>query len=208
MVIMSRKLIVTLALTVGGAVAQAGGSSPLAASFWPIAHHDRHNSDSTPAAGPRRLDQTSQLALQHKLLLNVSRPLSLADPISLVGAGGTEADGIWGSSISSVFRLEADEGGDGDVSVASRIFRDINFEFHGAYALMHSDGSYYAATDTSVQRYSRDASAVHKSADDFGDALMTGEYFIPTVGGSGTWSGVSSSWKGRVSGIRIPMAQL
>ena len=105
----------------------------------------------------------------YSLMVRISWIFSGADPITLVQSS---VEGYtWGSSVSSVFQAKVDENG---LTIVNSYFRDYNFEYHGAYCLLAHDGTYYAATRTSLQAYNNEVPF------DFSTAIVkTGEYVIP-----------------------------
>lgn len=119
---------------------------PLANSSWPICHHDSRNSDSSPNPGPRPQTVTSDF-------LKIDfHPLQSIDTISLVFGEGDEV--VWGSSMASVFQLLSD--GAGTYRFANHRLRKPDFHFHGAYAFVTSNGTYFAAAKTSIQAFSNE----------------------------------------------------
>ena len=121
----------------------------LANSNWPIAHANTWNSDYTRSLGPENgNDAVSQFLINGNSVKDIKSILETADPITLVQS--SVVGYLWGSSVSSVFQIKTDENG---ISTVNSLFRDYNFEFHGAYSLLAYDGTYYAATRTSIQAY-------------------------------------------------------
>ncbi len=140
----------------------------LANSHWPIAHASTWNSDYTSNKGPSSSDANVQLYINGETVADLLTILATADPITLVQSS---VEGYtWGSSVSSVFQTKVDENG---ITVVNTFFRDYNFEYHGAYCLLAADGTYYAATKTSIQAYNNEV-----PFDFTTPIILTGEYFI------------------------------
>ncbi|RYH18146.1 hypothetical protein EON65_27575 [archaeon] len=154
------------------AIAEEAPLAPaLAKSHWPIAHASTWNSDYTSNTGPTSADANVQLFMKGETIADLLSILETADPITLVQSSVEEY--TWGSSISSVFQTKIDENG---LSVVNTLFRDYNFEYHGAYSLLAHDGTYYAATKTSIQAYNNQVPL------DFSTPIVkTGEFFIPSL---------------------------
>ena len=132
--------------TAAAAALAAAAEGALMNSAWPIVHHDASCSDFATSRGPQ-----GAAGLQHELKVGVGNltSLQLADPISLVFEADNET--FWGSSVSGVFKLRA--GRDGGLETVDYHFRDYNFDFHGAYAMLLDDGSYLASARKTVQSY-------------------------------------------------------
>ena len=131
---------------------EAPHAPALADSHWSIAHASTWNSDYTSNLGPASgKDAVPQFLVNGNNVSDIKNILAAADPITLVQS--SVAGYTWGSSISSVFQLKTDDNG---VSIINTFFRDYNFEYHGAYSLLAHDGTYYAATKTSIQAYNNE----------------------------------------------------
>ena len=133
-----------------GLLALTQALSPFENSSWPITHHDSWNSDASPHPGPRV--KSSLHAKRTLLLPRDLHPFTIADPISLVTSHSDTI--IWASTISSVVALSRKS--DGSLVLEAAHYRDLNFEFHGAYSLAHRNGLYYTTSDVSIQAYSYD----------------------------------------------------
>jgi hypothetical protein len=141
----------------------------LAKSHWPIAHASTWNSDYSSLTGPTSADANVQLYINGDTVADLLAILETADPITLVQSS---VEGYtWGSSVASVFQTKVDENG---LSVVNTFFRDYNFEYHGAYCLLAHDGTYYAATRSSIQAYNNEIPFNFSTP-----IVRTGEYFIP-----------------------------
>lgn len=80
---------------------------------------------------------------------------------------------VWGSGVSGVYQLKVTPN---EVSVINTLFRDVNFEYHGAYSLLASDGTYFAAAKTSIQGYQNTV------VNDFTTPIVLAkEYFVPNL---------------------------
>lgn len=120
----------------------------MAHSNWPIAHGSTWNSDTSGLPGPSRSDDAVQLLVNGDTLKDVSDMILTADSITIAQSS---VDGyMWGSGVSGVYQLRL---ADGELSVVNTLFRDVNFEFHGAYSLVAADGTYFTAARTSIQAY-------------------------------------------------------
>ena len=131
-----------------GLFLQSQALTPFANGSWTVTHHDTWNSDTSPYPGPRAA--TAHRVERTLLLPRDLHPFTLADPISLVTSSSDSI--IWASSINSVIALKRRT--DGSLVLKAAHYRDFNFEFHGAYALAHRNGLYYATSDASIQAYS------------------------------------------------------
>ena len=169
---MWRAFIFTLAFVAKVFAEEAPLAPGLANSHWPIAHASTWNSDYTSNKGPSTSDASVQLLMNGETLADLLLILETADPITLVQSS---VEGYsWGSGVSSVFQTKVDA--DGGITVINSIFRDYNFEYHGAYCLLAYDGTYYAARKTSIEAYNNEVPF------DFSTSIVkTGEYFIPTL---------------------------
>jgi hypothetical protein len=145
----------------------------LANSHWPIAHASTWNSDYTSNTGPTTSEASVQLYINGDDVTDLLSILETADPITLVQSS---VEGYtWGSSVASVFQTKVDSV-TGELSVINTLFRDYNFEYHGAYCLLGHDGTYYAATRTSLQAYNNE-----RPLDFTTPIVKTGEYFIAGI---------------------------
>ena len=92
-----------------------------------------------------------QLLLNGDTILDLQDILLTADSITI--AQSAIKGYMWGSGVSGVYQLHVNET---SVSVINTLFRDVNFEYHGAYSLLAADGTYYAAAKTSIQAYNNE----------------------------------------------------
>lgn len=80
---------------------------------------------------------------------------------------------VWGSGVSGVYQLKISPN---EVKVINTLFRDVNFEYHGAYSLLAADGTYFAAAKTSIQGYQ------NTIINDFTTPIILAkEYFVPKL---------------------------
>ena len=141
-------------------------------SNWPIAHGSTWNSDVSALAGPSKSDNAVQLLINGDNIRDTADIILTADSITIAQSS---VDGyMWGSGVSGVYQLKLEEGG--ELSVINTYFRDVNFEFHGAYSLIAADGTYYAAARSSIQSYHNEV-----PMDFTTPIVMTGEWFVPNL---------------------------
>lgn len=114
----------------------------LANSAWPIAHGNSWNTDSSAYAGP----QSDQAKSQR--LFNLLEFWKYLDPITILYTSDNKY--FWASSLTGVFKVRVDQ--DKMVEVGY-MWRDINMQFHGAYAFISSDDIYYTAGNDYIAGY-------------------------------------------------------
>jgi len=125
------------------------------------------NSDTSAFPGPPRGSDGIQVLVNGPKFDDI---LLLADSITLAYSA---VDGYaWGSGVSGVYQINITD--DRGAEVINTLFRDVDFSFHGAYALIAADGTYFAAARTSIQGY-------HNAVPfDFTSPIVkTKEYFVP-----------------------------
>jgi len=128
-------------------------------------------SDTSAFPGPQKSDDEIQILVNGEQFSDITDILLLADSITLAYSA---VDGfVWGSGVSGVYQLNV-TGPSTGVEVINTLFRDINFEIHGAYSLVASDGTYFCATKTSVQGYHNEV-----PFDWTTPIELTKEYFVP-----------------------------
>ena len=122
----------------------------LANSNWPIAHGSTWNSDYSGLEGTSTdVADVDLITAGGDSRKTVADLLASADAITLVQSNVTGIS--WGSSVSSVFQIKSSlENG---VEIINTLYRNLNFEYHGAYSLLSYDGTYYAATKSGIQAY-------------------------------------------------------
>lgn len=140
-------------------------------SNWPIAHGSTWNSDVSGLPGPSKAAKSVQLLINGDNITDIETILLSADSITLAYSS---IDGyVWGSGVSGVYQLKISAN---EVSVINTLFRDVNFEYHGAYSLLAADGTYFAAAKTSIQGYQ------NTILNDFSTPIIRAkEYFVPNL---------------------------
>lgn len=145
---------------------------------WPIAHGSTWNSDTSALSGPTRKDRAVQVLVNGDHITDLSDILLTADSITIAQSS---VDGyMWGSGVSGVYQLKVTEE---EVVVANTLFRDVNFEYHGAYSLVAADGTYYTAARTSIQAYHNEvplnfSTPIVKVGEYFVNGLVDGEHIV------------------------------
>jgi hypothetical protein len=147
-------------------------------SNWPIAHGSTWNSDVSGLPGPSFTSRNVQLLINGGNISDINAILLSADSITLTYSS---VDGyVWGSGVSGVYQLKIT---DTEASVINTYFRDVNFEYHGAYSLLAADGTYFAAAKTSIQGYQNEvlnnfSTPIIKAKEYFVTGLAEGEHIV------------------------------
>ena len=100
------------------------------------------NTDSSPYSGPSSANATSQLLFDE---LHVGKFL---DPLTMLMTNDNKY--VWASSLTGVFKFRVDA--DKMVEVGY-LYRDINLEFHGAYAFVSKEDEYFTAGNDYIAVY-------------------------------------------------------
>ena len=114
----------------------------LASSAWPIAHGNSWNTDSSPFAGPQSAKANSQR------LFNLLGFWKYLDPITILFTSDNKY--FWASSLTGIFKVRVEQNRMVEVGY---MWRDINMQFHGAYAFISDDDIYYTAGNDYIAGY-------------------------------------------------------
>ena len=146
--------------------------------FRPIAHGSTWNSDTSGLSGPTKDADAVQLVVNGDNIRDISDLLLSADSITIAQSS---VDGyMWASGVSGVYQLMVNGS---NAQVINTLFRDVNFEYHGAYSLITEDGTYISAARTSLQAYHNEVpfdftTPIVKTREYFVDGLVDGEHIV------------------------------
>ena len=146
--------------------------------FRAIAHGSTWNSDTSGLNGPSSTADAVQLVLNGENILDLQDILLSADSITI--AQSTVDGYMWASGVSGVYQLKVTES---DATVINTLFRDVNFEYHGAYSLIAVDGTYFSAAKTSIQAYHNEipfdfTTPIVKTREYFVQGLVDNEHIV------------------------------